>query len=81
MGQQDTDENFKLWNKTVSDDRPRRDIFTVQYKDFEKINIKRTQSKKQNNSRHGTADTEAAPEFNILESNFWADPNEEGSTL
>ena len=73
MGQQDADENFWLWNKTVSDDRPHRDIFYNQFKNFEKINLKRTQSKKQNNSRHGAADTEAAPEFNILVSNKWND--------
>ena len=81
MGQQDADENDSWLDRSLTDDRPHRDIFTNQYKDFEKTNIKRTQSKKQNNRRHGTADTEAAPEFNILESNFWADPNEEGSTL
>ena len=81
MGKQDADENDSWRDRSLTDDRPHRDIFKNQYKDFEKINIKRTLSKKQNNSRHGTADIEAAPEFNILESNFWADPNEEGSTL
>jgi hypothetical protein len=62
-----------LRDRSLTDDRPHRDIFKNQYKDFEKINIKRTQSKKQNNSRHGTKDTEAAPEFNILASNKWDD--------
>ena len=79
MGKQDADENDSWRDRSLTDDRPHRDIFKNQYKDFEKTNIKRTQSKKQNNNKH--ADTEAAPEFNILESNFWADPNEEGSTL
>ena len=81
MGKQDADENDSWRDRSLTDDRPHRDIFKNQYKDFEKINIKRTLSKKQNNSRHGTADIEAAPEFIILESNFWADPNAEGSTL
>jgi len=36
MGKQDADENFWLWNKTISDERPHRDIFYNQYKDFEK---------------------------------------------
>ena len=73
MGKQDADENDSLRDRSLTDDRPHRDIFKNQYKDFEKINIKRAQSKKQNNSRHGTKDTEAAPEFNILASNKWDD--------
>lgn len=71
------DENTSIFNRSLTDDRPHRDIFSNQYKDFEKINIKRTQSDNQG----GAEDTEAVPEFNILESNFWADPNKEGSTL
>ena len=81
MGKQDADENDSLRDRSLTDDRPHRDIFKNQYKDFEKINIKRAQSKKQNNSRHGTVATVAAPEFNILESNIWIDPNAEDSTL
>ena len=77
MGQQDADENTSIFNRSLTDDRPHRDIFSNQYKDFEKINIKRTQS----DNQHSTEETETAPEFNILESNFWADPNKEGSTL
>lgn len=81
MGYSEAGGTHQANNRSLTDDRPHRDIFKNQYKDLEKTNIKRTQSKKQNNSRHGTADTEAAPEFNILEPNFWADPNKEGSTL
>jgi hypothetical protein len=73
MGKQDADENSSIFDRSVTNERPHRDIFSNQYKDFEKINIKRTQSKKQNNSRHDTAASEAAPEFNILESNKWND--------
>ena len=73
MGKQAADENDSRRDRSLTDDRPHRDIFKNQYKDFEKINIKRAQSKKQNNSRHGTKDTEAAPEFNILASNKWDD--------
>jgi hypothetical protein len=73
MGQQNADENTSVFNRSLTDDRPHRDIFSNQYKDFEKTNIKRTQSKKQNNSKHGDTDTEAAPEFNILKSNKWND--------
>ena len=81
MGKQAADENDSRRDRSLTDDRPHRDIFKNQYKDFEKINIKRAQSKKQNNSRHGTVATVAAPEFNILESNIWIDPNAEDSTL
>jgi hypothetical protein len=62
MGQQDADENFWLWNKTVSDDRPHRDIFYNKLKDFEKINTKLMAS-----------NNEDAPEFNILNSEIWND--------
>jgi len=62
MGQQDADENFWIWNKTVSDDRPHRDIFYNKLKDFEKINVSIM-----------TSDNETVPEFNILESNKWDD--------
>jgi hypothetical protein len=62
MGQQDADENFWLWNKTVSDDRPHRDIFYNKLKDFEKINTKLLAS-----------NNETAPEFNILNSEIWND--------
>jgi hypothetical protein len=79
MGKQDADENDSWRDRSLTDDRPHRDIFSNQYKDFEKINIKRTQSKKQNSNKHSTAQT--APEFNILVSNIWIDPNAEDSTL
>jgi hypothetical protein len=62
MGQQDVDENFWLWNKTVSDDRPHRDIFYNKLKDFEKINTKLMAS-----------NNEDASEFNILNSEIWND--------
>jgi hypothetical protein len=79
MGKQDADENDSWRDRSLTDNRPHRDIFSNRYKDFEKINIKRSQSKKQNSNKHSTAQT--APEFNVLGSNFWADPNKEGSTL
>jgi hypothetical protein len=79
MGKQDADENDSWRDRSLTDERPHRDIFSNRYKDFEKINIKRSQSKKQNSNKHSTAQT--APEFNVLGSNFWADPNKEGSTL
>ena len=52
-------------------------FLVISIKILKKINIKRTQS----DNQHSTEDTEAAPELNILESNFWADPNKEDSTL
>jgi hypothetical protein len=45
MGQQDADENDAWRDRSLTDDRPHRDIFSNRYKDFEKINIKRSQSK------------------------------------
>jgi hypothetical protein len=79
VGYSEVGENSLGSNRSLTDNRPHRDIFSNRYKDFEKINIKRSQSKKQNSNKHSTAQT--APEFNVLGSNFWADPNKEGSTL
>ena len=52
-------------------------FLVISTKILKKINIKRTLS----DNQHGAEETEAVPEFNILESNFWADPNIKGSTL
>jgi hypothetical protein len=79
VGYSEVGENSLGSNRSLTDNRPHRDIFSNRYKDFEKINIKRSQSKKQNSNKHNTA--QRAPEFNVLGSNFWADPNKEGSTL
>lgn len=66
MGKEDADENFWLWNKTISDERPHRDIFYNQFKDFEKLN----NSKKRVGSR---GSTKPAAEFYPLQSEFWND--------
>jgi hypothetical protein len=68
MGKEDADENFWLWNKTISDERPHRDIFYNQFKDFDKINEK---MKKRVNNRKGNANNPV--EFHPLESEFWND--------
>ena len=67
MGKQDADENFWFWNKTISDDRPHRDIFYNQYKDFEKSNSKMKRR------AIGKGFTKAPPEFKVLESIKWED--------
>jgi hypothetical protein len=68
MGKEDADENFWLWNKTISDERPHRDIFYNQFKDFDKINEK---IKKRVSNRKGNANYPV--EFHPLESEFWND--------
>jgi hypothetical protein len=77
MGKQDADENFWLWNKTLSDDRPHRDIFYNSFKDFEKINIKKTKNSRRSSSGHkghGPKKHQTAPEYKILNSVKWNDP-------
>ena len=68
MGKEDADENFWLWNKTISDERPHRDIFYNQFKDFDKINDK---VKTRVNGRRGS--TNNPVEFHPLESELWND--------
>jgi len=68
MGKEDADENFWLWNKTISDERPHRDIFYNQFKDFDKINNK---MKKRVGGRKGNANNPI--EFHPLESELWND--------
>jgi len=68
MGKEDADENFWLWNKTISDERPHRDIFYNQFKDFDKINEK---LKKRVSNRKGSPNNPV--EFHPLESEFWND--------
>jgi hypothetical protein len=75
MGQQDADDNFWIWKKSVSDERPHRDIFYNSLKDFEKLNIRRKNSSVGSHKGHGSQKQQAAPEFNILESNKWNDPS------
>jgi hypothetical protein len=65
MGKQDADENFWLWNKTISDERPHRDIFYNQYKDFEKNNRPRAWS--------GSSKINEPEIFKVLESIKWED--------
>ena len=65
MGKQDADENFWLWNKTISDERPHRDIFYNQYKDFEKNNHPRAWS--------GSSKINEPEIFKVLESIKWED--------
>jgi hypothetical protein len=65
MGKQDADENFWLWKKTVSDERPHRDIFYNPKKDFEKIN-----SPKAWNGNSRINDPE---KFRVLKSIKWED--------
>lgn len=67
MGKQDADENYWLWNKTISDERPHRDIFYIQLKDCAKSNSK---MKKRANAK---GFTKAPPEFKVLESIKWED--------
>ena len=67
MGKQDADENYWLWNKTISDERPHRDIFYNQLKDFDKSNNK---MKRRSN---GKGSTKAPPEFKVLEAIKWKD--------
>jgi hypothetical protein len=67
MGKQDANENHWLWNKTISDERPHRDIFYNQLKDFEKSN------NKMKRRANGKGSTKASPEFKILESIKWED--------
>jgi hypothetical protein len=71
MGYLKAGENSLGSNRSLTDERPHRDIFRNQFKDFEKINIKRTQSKKQSNNNHGAASSPTAPEFNVLKSNMF----------
>lgn len=65
MGKQDADENFFFWNKTMSDERPHRDVFYNQYKDFEKINNRK--------EWHGNYQGKAPTEYYPLQSEFWED--------
>ena len=65
MGKQDADENFFFWNKTMSDERPHRDIFYNQYKDFEKINSRK--------EWHENTQSKVPTEFFPLQSEFWED--------
>jgi hypothetical protein len=46
MGYLKAGENSLGSNRSLTDERPHRDIFRKKYRDFEKINIKRSQSKK-----------------------------------
>jgi hypothetical protein len=68
MGKEDADENFWIWNKTISDERPHRDIFYNSYKDFENINnkIKRSVNRKGH---------QKPIEFYPIQSEFWDDKN------
>jgi hypothetical protein len=68
MGKEDADDNFWLWNKTISDERPHRDIFYNQFKDFDTINNK---MKKRVGSRKGNENNPV--EFHPLESELWND--------
>jgi hypothetical protein len=74
MGRQDADENTSFWNRSISDDRPHRDIFYNSFKDFEKINAKRTKPATPKNHKHGAKKQQAAPEYKILNSISWEDP-------
>jgi hypothetical protein len=65
MGKQDADENFWPWDKTISDERPHRDIFYNQYKDFKKINNRILW--------HGNTQGKVPTEFFSLQSEFWED--------
>jgi len=65
MGKQDADENFWPWNKTISDERPHRDIFYNQYQDFEKNNRPRAWS--------GSSKINEPEIFKVLESIKWED--------
>jgi len=62
MGIEEADENFWFWNRSESDNRPHRDLFYNQYKDFEKIN-----------NWHGNSQSHAPAEFCPLQSEFWKD--------
>ena len=66
MLQQDADENTWPWNKTVSDDRPHRDIFYNKYIDFEKSRTKQI-------SYYTGQVRKSAPTYNILNSVEWID--------
>ena len=66
MWQQDADENTWPWNKTESDDRPHRDIFYNEFKDFEKARTKQI-------SYYTGEVRQSAPVYNILNSVKWDD--------
>lgn len=74
MGKQDADENTSLWNKSISDDRPHRDIFYNSFKDFEKINANRTRRSTRPHNKRRTEEQRAAPEYKVLNSIKWSDP-------
>jgi len=74
MGQQDADENTSFWNRSISDDRPHRDIFYNSFKDFEKINANRTRRSTRPHNKRRTEEQQAAPEYKILNSIKWNDP-------
>jgi len=73
MGQQDADENSSIWNRSISDDRPHRDIFYNSYKDFEKINALRKKRVTRPNSHHRMKEQNTSPEYTILNSIRWDD--------
>lgn len=65
MGIEEADENFWFWNRSESDNRPHRDIFYNQYKDFEKLNNRK--------EWHGNSQGKVPTEFFPLQSEFWED--------
>jgi hypothetical protein len=67
MAIEEADENVWFWKRSVSDNRPHRDIFNNQFKDFEKTNTDRIRPYKGQVQQR-------PPEFNILKSVKWNDP-------
>ena len=71
MGKQDADENTSMWNQSIFDDRPHRDIFYSPYKDFEKINAQRKKRVTRSNGRHRMRNQNTPPEYKVLNSIKW----------
>jgi hypothetical protein len=67
MAIEEANENFWFWKRSESDNRPHRDLFYNQYKNFEQLNNKK--------EWHGNYQAKVPAEFFPLQSAFWEDEN------
>jgi hypothetical protein len=65
MAIEEANENFWFWKRSESDNRPHRDLFYNQYKNFEQLNNKK--------EWHGNYEAKVPAEFFPLQSAFWED--------
>jgi hypothetical protein len=65
MAIEEANENFWFWNRSESDNRPHRDLFYNQYKNFELLNNRK--------EWHGNNQAKVPTEFFPLQSAFWED--------